>query len=208
MKKTRIIAFLTLLCVLICSSLISCKKEDEKESDISAEKMNISAMTDQELTSYVLLGEYKGLAIELGARAKDVAVWYEIASRAEVKNLPEQQVNYYFEQSKAQYKYYAQTAGISYEQMLAELGTTEEKMTLEARQLALGDILFELVRRAEDIELTESEKAEHFDRYVEKYVEDYGYSAEYVSQNLEDMIYESMLYDKTTEFLITNNDFQ
>ena len=206
MKKIGFVALLTLLAVLICSSLISCKKEDEKESDISAEKINISAMTDQELASYVLLGGYKGLAIELGARAKDVAVWDEIASRAEVKNLPEQQVNYYFEQSKAQYKYYAQTAGISYEQMLAELGTTEEKMTLEARQLALGDILFELVRRAEDIELTESEKAEHFDRYVEKYVEDYGYSAEYVSQNLGDLIYESMLYDKVTEFLISSNE--
>jgi hypothetical protein len=186
--------------------LVSCKKEAEKESGISTEKMNISAITDQELASYVLLGEYKGLVIELGARSKDVAVWDEVASRAQVKTLPEQQVRYYFEQAKAQYEYYAQTADMSYEQILSELGTSEEQMLLEAQDLALGDILFELVRRAEGIDLTESEKAEHFERYVEKYVADYGYSTEYVSQNLKDLIYESMLYDKVTEFLISNNE--
>ena len=206
MKKIGFVALLTLLAVLICSMLVSCKKEQEQIGESDAKKMNISALSDEALASYASLGEYKGLVIELGARAKDVAVWEEVASRAQVKALPEQQVRYYFEQAQTQYKYYAQTADMSYEQMLAELGTSEEQMLLEAQDLALGDILFELVRRAEKIELTESERAEHFDRYVEKYVKDYGYSTEYVSQNLEDLIYESMLYDKVTEFLISNNE--
>ena len=206
MKKIKAIAFLILLCVLTCSVLVSCKNEAEEQSDNGAEKMNIRAMGDDELCSYVTLGEYKGLSIELGARAKDTAVWDEIAERAQVKTLPEQQVNYYFAQAKAQYEYYAQTADISYEEMLAELGTNEEKMLSDAQELALGDILFELVRRAEGIELTDSEKLEYFERYAEKYVEDYGYNAEYVKENLEDMIYDSMLYDKVTEFLISNNE--
>ena len=168
--------------------------------------MNISALSDAELSNYAALGEYKQLSIELGGRAKDSAVWEAVLERAEVKDVPEQQVDYYFEQSKAQYEYYAERADMTYSEMLEELGTTEEKMMSEARELALEDIVFELVRRAEGIELSESEKQEHFDRYAEKYVEDYGYTAEYVRGNLAEQIYDSMLYDKVTEFLITNNE--
>lgn len=205
MKKTGFIAFLLLLCIVI-SSFTSCKKSEQDADTPKAEKMNISALSDTELESYVTLGEYKGLSIELGGRKKDVAVWEEIAARAEVKSIPEQQVNYYFGQSRAQYEYYAEQADMSYSEMLTELGTTEEKMMLDARGLALGDILFELVRRAEGIELSDSEKQEHFERYATKYVEDYGYTADYVRENLTEQIYDSMLYDKITEFLISNNE--
>ena len=205
MKRISVIAFLILLCAVLCISSVSCKKKTEEPSS-SAKKMNISLLSDGELASYVALGEYKGLSIELGTRTKDAAVWEEIAARAEVKQLPEQQVSYYFAQAKAQYEYYAERADMSYEDMLSELGTSEDKMLSEAKDLALGDILFELVRRAEGIELTALEKQEHFDRYADKYVEDYGYTAEYVRENLTEQIYSSMLYDKLTEFLISNND--
>lgn len=206
MKKTGYIAFLLLLCILF-SSLASCKKAREKDDEAQrAEKMNIAALGDAELAAYAVVGQYKGLSIELGGRTRDSAVWEEITSRAEVKAVPEQQVRYYFEQSVAQYEYYAERANMSYDEMLAELDTTEEKMLSDARGLALGDIIFELVRRAEGIELSESEKREHLDRYAEKYVEDYGYNAEYVKEHLVDQIYESMLYDKVTEFLLSNNE--
>ena len=89
-----------------------------------------------------------------------------------------------------------------------EMGATEESVRAEAQEMAIDDIIFELVRRAENITLTEEEKESLFDKYVEKYVEDYGYSKSYVKKNMSELIYESMLYDKTTEFLIKNNDFQ
>ena len=61
--------------------------------------------------------------------------------------------------------------------------------------------------KAEGITLSDSEKSEHFGRYLEFYVESYGYTEEYVKENLTDEIYESMLYDKASEFLIINNSF-
>lgn len=206
MKKTGYIAFLLLVCIVF-SSLAACKSDSEADEAQRAEKMNIAALGDADLASYAVLGEYKGLSVKLGGRTRDTAVWEEITARAEVKAVPEQQARYYFEQSKAQYEYYAERADMSYGEMLAELDTTEEKMMSEARGLALGDVIFELVRRAEGIELSESEKQEHFDRYAEKYVEDYGYTAEYVKENLVGQIYSSMLYDKVTEFLLSNNEF-
>ena len=56
--------------------------------------------------------------------------------------------------------------------------------------------------------LTDEEKEVHFDRYVDKYVSDWGYDRDYVAKNLADLVYDSMLYDKTTEYLIVNNDFE
>ena len=45
------------------------------------------------------------------------------------------------------------------------------------------------------------------DKYVEKYVTNYGYSEDYVRKNLIEEIYKSMIYDKMIEYLVLKNTF-
>lgn len=205
MKNVVKKALVTLLALIMLISMFSCKKSDENES---AEPVDFAAMSDDELKSYVELGEYKLMTLKQGSSPKGEVVWAAVKKNATVKDYPEQQVSYYVSQIKAQYAYYAEEAGISYKEMLREVGATDESIRSEAESMAADDVIYELVRRDADITLREDEKSKFFEKYVEKYVEDYGYSREYVVENMTDEIYDSMLYDKTTEFLIAYNYFE
>jgi hypothetical protein len=168
--------------------------------------MDMSAVSSQDLESYVLLGRYTGLDVKAGSLSKDEAVWKAVKEKATVRSYPEQQVLYYISQIEAQYKYYAEQADMSYDEMLREVGATEKTIRTQAESLAIDDVIYELVRRDANITLGESEKQSLFDKYVEKYVSDYGYTEQYVKENMSELIYDSMLYDKTTEYLIKNNE--
>lgn len=199
----RILAAALVLLALL--SLFSCNKE---EKPVSVEPLDIALMSEGELEGYITLGEYKGMTLTLGNSSKGEAVWAAVRKNATLKAYPEQQVEYYISQIEAQYAYYAEKAGVSYEEMLREVGATEQSIRTEAEQMTLGDLVYHALLRAEGIALSEEEKSRLFDRYVDKYVEDYGYSRDYVLENMADEIYSSMLYDKATEFLITNNQFE
>lgn len=199
----RILAAALVLLALL--SLFSCNKEEKPES---VEPLDIALMSEGELEGYITLGEYKGMTLTLGNASKGEAVWAAVRNNATLKAYPEQQVEYYISQIEAQYAYYAEKAGVSYEEMLREVGATEQSIRTEAEQMTLGDLVYHALLRAEGIALSEEEKSRLFDRYVDKYVEDYGYSRDYVLENMADEIYSSMLYDKATEFLITNNQFE
>ena len=198
----------TLVALLLCAcALFAVSCRDTQSEDGTAVLEDLEELELSELEDYVALGEYKGLDIKLGASSKEDAVWDAIRANCEVKNYPSERVEYYFAQAKAQYEYYAERAGVDYEQMLADLGRTEAELLSEAEQRAVDDVIFELVRRKENILLTDGDKQAHFDKYVEKYVSDYGYTEEYVREDLAEKVYDSMLYDKVCEFLITNNNF-
>ena len=205
MKNVIKRALVTSLALIMLISMFSCKKNGENES---VEPIDFAAMSDDELKSYAELGEYKLMTLKQGSSSKGEAVWAAVKKNATVRSYPEQQVSYYVSQIEAQYAYYAEEAGISYKEMLREVGATEESIRSEAESMATDDIICELVCRDADITLREDEKSKFFEKYVEKFVADYGYSREYVKENMQDEIYESMLYDKTTEFLITNNQFE
>ena len=205
MKNVIKRALVTSLALIMLISMFSCKKNGENES---VEPIDFAAMSDDELKSYAELGEYKLMTLKQGSSSKGEAVWAAVKKNATVRSYPEQQVSYYVSQIEAQYAYYAEEAGISYKEMLREVGATEESIRSEAESMAIDDVIYELVRRDADITLREDEKSKFFEKYVEKFVADYGYSREYVKENMQDEIYESMLYDKTTEFLITNNQFE
>ena len=201
MKKNYIRVLALLLCALFGLGLLSCSGDKVE----SAEPMDMQSISLQELGKYATLGQYTGIKIKAGIQSNDEAVWRAVKNRATVNEYPEQQVNYYISQLEAQYKYYANEAGVSYDEMLAEVGATAESIKTDAQNMAIDDVIYELVRRSENITLTSEEKQNLFDKYVEKYVTDYGYTKEYVKKNLADLIYKSMLYDKTTEYLIKNN---
>lgn len=197
MNIKRILSLI--IAVLLCSiSLASCNKQDD---------VKISEMTLEELEECVSIGEYKNAEISLGNKTKEEALISYLDKNSSVKRYPKSEVNYYFEQLKEQYRYYADQAGIRYEAMLDELGEDNVTMKANARQLVKNDLIFELIRKKEGITLTEDEKNAFFDRYVKKYAESYKYSEEYVRAELTELVYDSMLYDKTVEFLIIHNSF-
>ena len=92
--------------------------------------------------------------------------------------------------------------------LLESRGTDESKMREEAREMVKKDLVFWYIVQAEGITVTEEEKQTHFDKYVDKFVSDYGYSRAYVTENMADEIYEAMLYDKTLEYLFSVNTFE
>ena len=202
MKSERLIkrlAVFILLFAILLTTLFSCKEKEEA--------VKISEMTQEELEECVVLCEYKDIEISLGERSKEEAILSYIDKNSTVKSYPAGTVDYYLEQLKEQYRYYAEEADMSYEEMLNELGEDNFTMQAEAKRLVKKDLIFEAIRRREDITLTEEEKSKFFDKYVEKYAESYGYSEDYVREELSELVYESMLYDKTVEFLIINNSF-
>jgi FKBP-type peptidyl-prolyl cis-trans isomerase (trigger factor) len=95
-----------------------------------------------------------------------------------------------------------------YELLLKNRGTDEAKLREEAREMVKKDLVYYYIVRNENITVTDAEKAELFEKYVEKYVTAYGYNRDYVVGNMTGIIYDSMLYDKTMEFLINNNIFE
>ena len=189
------------ICVLLAcigSLFVSCGK---------SAAVRISEMSTEELEECVGLCEYKNIEISVNGVSKHDALLSHIMVNSCVKKYPAGTVSYYVEQLKKQYRYYANEAGMRYEAMLDELGEDSVTMNKDARELVKKDLIFELIRRREDITLTETEKEKFFDRYVKKYAEYYKYSEEYVREELSELVYESMLYDKTMEFLILNNRF-
>ena len=148
------------------------------------------------LDEYVTLDTYTGLTVTRSANdeTKGEAVWRTIVERAQIKTYPQEQLDYYAAQERAKYRY-------------LEQDVSEESILAEAKRLVREDLVFRYVVADTGMTLTEGEKDELYDRYVEKYVVDYGYSAEYVRENMRDLVLDSMLYDKTVEYLILNNTF-
>ena len=87
------------------------------------------------------------------------------------------------------------------------LGYTEESIVSEAKDLVFSDLIGIAIRADADISLTDDEKSRLFDKYAEKYAYDWGYNLAYVEESLKQEVFDLMLYDKTTEYLIKSNAF-
>lgn len=201
MKKRSLLKAICLaltFLLVVCCFFFSCEKK---------KTVMISEMTLEELSDSIEVGEYKNLELQLEGKSKEAVLLYHLSATSRVKKYPEGTVDYYLSQLKKQYEYYAKQADIRYEALLDELGEDNFTMLAEARRLVKQDMIFELIRRTEDITLSESDKNAHFDRYVSIYSEKYGYEESYVREELSELVYESMLYDKTLEYLIINNAF-
>ena len=203
MKK---ILFRTALILALCATLLlalpACGKDKETE------KGGIT-YDEERLGEYIAPFSYTGLTVELSSAdaLKSEAVWELILERAEILSYPEDAVDYYAEQRRDTYRYYAEKNDWSYEQALEFFGVSEEDITKEAKEMVKGDLVYRYIVKDAEITLSEKEKSEQLDRYAEKYAEDYGHTKEYVIENMTDLIYDSMLYDKTMEYLIVNNTF-
>ena len=195
-RLTKIAAsLLALACML---GIIGCQKK----------KSDALSYEDILVTDHVRLGAYEGLTISLTETSdKGTAIWETILANSEILSYPEEAVAYYVAQAEERYHYYAEKNGVSVKEAMEAVGMDEEAMTQEAKALVAMDLIVLAVQKDAKIALTEDEKARLFDKYAEKYVQDFGYDLEYVKENLSDFIYNSMLYDKTTEYLILKNTF-
>ena len=209
MKK--IIVF-GLLIAMLCVCLTSCNpKPVPVEPGISAEGVNdpidISAL---DLSEYVELGDYKDMTVSYDPlkTSKGDAAWAELLRNSTVKKYPDRQVAYYFYQKRAGYEHMAKSGDVSYEELLESLGITEENILEESKALTAEDLVFAALVKAEGIEITYDDKSALYEKYVELFVSKYGYTEEYVLKYLEEEIYETMLYDKTLERLISFTEFE
>lgn len=187
--------------LVACDEVPSVAEDEEAETDIN--------YSDVDISEYIGEVTYKGLTVQLESESasKEEALWSAILDSAEIKSYPEDKVNYYFEQEKASYMYLVNGDEDGYEMLLKVRGISEEDMMADAREMVAKDLIYRLVVQTEGIALTDEEKDALFDKYVDKYVQDYGYGKNYVTANMPNIIYESMLYDKTMEYLILQNTF-
>lgn len=209
MKK---VAILLVIIMALPVFLLSCNKEKNGGAqitggaDLDVEPMDFATV---DISRYVSLGEYKGMKISLASNQvkKGETVWQRVVENATVKEYPEQQLEYYMAQSRARYEYLAKSRNDTYENILSLLGVTEETMLNEARALVKDDIVLFAVLKAENISLSEDDKKNNFDKYVKKFVYDYGYGEDYVREKMTEQIYDTMLFDKMLERLILINEF-
>ena len=215
MKSSNLIKIFALLfvCAFCLSVFAGCKKDDvtvddgtDNGSDNTALKLDYSQINIDE---YVKSVSYKGLTLTVNGEgaSKETAIWEALLGTAVIEKYPESAVEYYFAQTKDYYMFIANNDPEAYKLLLESRNMTEEDLVAEARELVKKDLVYLYIVEKEGIAITEDEKQSLFDRYVAAYVSEYGYSAEYVKANMSELIYDSMLYDKTLEFLILNNTF-
>lgn len=178
--------------------------EDGEEEQLTLDYSEINA------EDYVTSVSYKDLKIELESEedSREEALWDAILATALIKEFPEDAINYYFEQTKLYYMHMVENDPENYELLLGSRDITEDDMKEDAKELVKKDLVYLYIVQKEEIVISDEEKQELFDRYVETYVVEYGYNIEYVQANMTEHIYESMLYDKTMELLVLSNTFE
>ena len=201
------------LALLLFSLLLpTCGKEDPSDNETTAPVADTSPHgvsyydNMEDLSSFLTLGSYKGLTVTpKEGQTKEDAVWEAVIANATRVAVPTEEVDYYFASLCAQYRYYASLKDMEYSELLSSLGISEASLRSDAYQMARKDLLFVAVLRDSKISLTDTEKNSLFPKYMDKFVSDYGYSADDVATDLRELIYETMLYDKVTEYLLANN---
>ncbi len=193
---------ISLIAVLMLLSLFSCTNgDDDNVEHIPPEHETIDLYA-------VSLPEYKGLiVIQRAGENRGEAVWRVVLEDSHIAEYPSEFLSYYKSQTLEKYKIMASNAGMNYAELLEALDMTETDVESEACELAKNELVMLALIKKEQIELTEDEKARLFDRYAEKIASEIGRDTSYVKENLADEVYDTMLHDKTIEFLITQNTF-
>ena len=131
------------------------------------------------------------------------AMWDKVIELCEVIEYPEQQVNYYYQQQMSQCEYYAQSYGMTVEQVMSIMGWTEEILMENARLYTKGDLAFNAISQKENIGISEDEYLAGLAKYaasagVEPAVLESYYGKDYIMENL---LWDKVLvsiYDRAT----------
>ncbi len=137
-------------------------------------------------------------AIEEAHTAAIASLWAQVFENSTFHSVPAQQVNYYYAQNKAQYEAYASMYGMTYENILAAFGITDEGLRTQAEQYAKQDLVFFSLVQAEGLTITDAEYAEN----IAEYVEGTGATvAEIEAYYGKDALIDSMLWDEMLEMI-------
>jgi FKBP-type peptidyl-prolyl cis-trans isomerase (trigger factor) len=167
-----------------------------------------SAYLSLDLSEYISVERYTGLTVTVKeGEDKASLILKAIWEKSNVIKYPGEQVNYYYNQTRQMYLDLASGDEDRYEEILAQQNVTEDTILKDARDMVKNDLIFYYIVKDADITLTEEEKNSLYEQYVDYYVKTYKYSEDYVKENMSSLIYDSMLYDKTMEYLILNNNF-
>ena len=215
MKKIYLRALSSLLLIVFLLGMAACSPDgDANKNDVTSdgeedqqEAFDYSSINVDEYVSELVYRDHKIALADKNASRED-AVWQKIISTAKISALPQAAVNYYFEQTKKYYLFLVDGDPQQYELLLNSRKITEADMMADAEDMVRDDLVYHYILKKENITLNDSEKLELFDKYVQKYVDEYGYKSNYVVANMKELIYESMLYDKTMEYLLLCNDFE
>ena len=209
MKKTFKI-LTVFLCLLLVASMVltSCGKDDTNTEDTTTTAVDNSPnYSELNLEDYIELGNYKGIVVDARETEQDQALWEAIVSLCKVKDYPAEALEYYTNQIVKSYEEAADRAKMTYDELMTALDKDAEDIDREAKDLVKKDLITQAIVKAEGYELTDAEKTELFDKYASYYVDLYGYTEEYIRENLSEEIYDSMQHDKMMEYLIIENYF-
>ena len=204
MRRLLSCGMICMIAVCLALTLVACKDQQTEPPTDSRPSYDADKLSD-----YVQLDAYTDLKIPLKAEnaSKGEAVWEAILARAQVMSYPEEAVSYYAEQERQACRYYAKENDVSYEDAMNALGLTEDGILAQAKQMVKSDLVYEYIRADAEISLTEKEKSDLFDRYASRLAVQHGYETSYVKEQMASLVYETMLYDKTMEYLIVHNEF-
>ena len=204
MKRNWMVRMLAAL-LLVSLGLMgaACSKDEPEGTDVS--ELSYEGVNPGDYLSSVT---YLGLTVAYDATkgTRSETLWQAVVDGATVREYPEQAVAYYVSQIRAEYRYLADREGLKLEELLSLRGMSEETVRAEAAAMVKSDLVFLYVVEDAGIVLSESERIAHYDRYADRYVEKYGFDRAYVDEKLRDEVYDSMLFDKTMEYLLLHNE--
>lgn len=131
-------------------------------------------------------------------------MWAQVLENATVIELPERQVMYYYTSERSVYEVYAAENGYTYEELLEQVGITDEYMMEVMKDRVKEEIIFYSIVKAEGIEVTQEDYANGLIEYAaaqgmseSALVEEYG----------EEYIKECVLWDKLMYALAEQTTF-
>ena len=131
-------------------------------------------------------------------------MWSQIMANAETLELPTAQIMYYYTSERSIYEVYAAENGYTYDELLAQLGVTDEYLREVMGKRVEEEIIFYSIVKAEGLEVTDEDYANG----VIEYAEAQGLSeSALVEQYGEEYIRECVLWDKMMYTLGEMNSF-
>ena len=121
------------------------------------------------------------------------AMWDKFLESCEVIEYPEQQVNFYYQQQMSQCEYYAQSYGMTVDQVMSIMGWTEEILKENARLYTKGDLALNAISQKENVGISEDEYLAGLAKYAASAGVDPSVLESYYGK---DYIMDDLLWDK------------
>lgn len=121
------------------------------------------------------------------------AMWDKFLESCEVIEYPEQQVNFYYHQQMSQCEYYAQSYGMTVDQVMSIMGWTEEILKENARLYTKGDLALNAISQKDNVGISEDEYLAGLAKYAASAGVDPSVLESYYGK---DYIMDDLLWDK------------